>query len=237
MATNRKIKKQTLGLGKSWKHVTESKLSDQDAKLLLSVKQLVEKTLEQSHETRFKGANLDSMKKYNFDINVPTGAISKLGIKLTRKQSVDETRLAIRKIDIHDHSLVDCKRQQPIVGLYKNNKKDYCDLFGPGLCPDCVQVSDQVEFTQKQEKVYPQITVNTDYMIAGGKLTKKKTQTTSKGIVTSPFNRQVDLEVLDGVVTDEAIHRRLKEKYTAQDQLAVESVLNACDDLNEDVDE
>ncbi|KAK6170492.1 hypothetical protein SNE40_018873 [Patella caerulea] len=160
---------------------------------------------------------MDASKKYTFDLHVPTGKKSKLGIKLTRKLTVDETRLTIRRIDVRDLPYSACKRQQATEE--SNIDKLYCNLFGPNLCPHCTQVADQAEFTHMQDVAYPKIDINTRYIVAGGKLNKKKTLTGSKGVFISPFNRPVDVKTIEHVVSDEDIHKRLRGKYITPDNI------------------
>ncbi|XP_048240584.1 uncharacterized protein LOC124110312 [Haliotis rufescens] len=106
-----------------------------------------------------------------------------------------------------------CQRKHAPVDLLEKTRSIHCDLFGPGLCPDCQKLENRYDFTQAQDDLFPYLKVTSRSLVAAPKLKNQPTPIYLQGKWHLSAKKEAGTKALGSVYTQlDLYHRMVRDK-------------------------
>ncbi|XP_067676138.1 uncharacterized protein [Haliotis asinina] len=106
-----------------------------------------------------------------------------------------------------------CQRKHAPENLLEKTRSIHCDLFGPGLCPECQKLENRYDFTQAQDDLFPYLRVTSRSLVAAPKLKNQLTPVYMQGKWHLSTKKEAGTKGLGNVYTQLDLYRRMvKEK-------------------------
>ena len=124
----------------------------------------------------------------------------------------------IKKMSIADFKLAQkmymftptCSRKNKLEDLLTNGNSIHCDLFGPGLCPDCQRLVARHEFTQTQNELFPFLDPHPRALVAESKIRSLFNPRFVKSSLQFTGRKDIGWNILRNVCTEYEICNRVK---------------------------
>ncbi|XP_041350885.1 uncharacterized protein LOC121369874 [Gigantopelta aegis] len=103
-----------------------------------------------------------------------------------------------------------CSRKDNPDDLLNNRNSMHCDLFGPGLCPDCQRLEARDDFTRTQNELFPFLDAHPRSLVAESKIRSLFNPRIVKSSMQITGRKDVGWNILRNVCTEYEICNRVK---------------------------